>query len=95
MRERGYSQIVIEDNQNAIALYNENETEVPLVLRLAEMCIAKKYPAAAVAEKLNLSRQTVYDWFSGKATPNASNNDKIKGLIEELIKMNVQLHRFI
>tara|TARA_R110000796_G_scaffold136475_7_gene252498 strand:- start:764 stop:1024 length:261 start_codon:yes stop_codon:yes gene_type:complete len=84
---RGYSQIVIEANQNAIVLHDGDETEVPLALRLGEMCIAKRYPAAAVAEKLNLSRQTVYDWFSGKATPQVSKNDKIKDLIEELSRL--------
>ena len=84
---RGYSQIVIEANQNAIVLHDGNETDVPLSLRLGEMCIAKRYPAAAVAEKLNLSRQTVYDWFSGKATPQPARETEIKELIEELSRL--------
>lgn len=36
---------------------------------LGKLCIALKYPASQVAKDLNVSRQTVYDWFSGKAKP--------------------------
>jgi|TARA_R110000744_G_scaffold147568_1_gene260516 predicted transcriptional regulator len=81
---RGYAQIVIEANQKALLSI---EGEAPLALRLGEVCIAKRYSIMAVAEKLNVSRQTVYDWFSGKATPQVAKNDEIKVLIEELARL--------
>jgi|TARA_R110000803_G_scaffold165455_3_gene228991 hypothetical protein len=78
---RGYSQIVIEANQKALLSV---DGEAPLALQLGEVCIAKRYPAASVAERLRLSRQTVYDWFSGKAKPQRAREEEIKSLIEEL-----------
>ena len=57
---RGYSQIIIESNQKA------KETAGTL---LGKLCITLKYPASQVAKDLNVSRQTVYDWFSGKTKP--------------------------
>lgn len=57
---QGYSQLMIENNTKA------SETSGTL---LGKLCIALKYPASQVAKDLNVSRQTVYDWFSGKAKP--------------------------
>jgi|TARA_R110000751_G_scaffold15400_1_gene49994 transcriptional regulator with XRE-family HTH domain len=81
---RGYSQIVIEANQKALLVV---EGDKPAALRLGEMCISKRYAAAAVAKKLNVSRQTVYDWFSGKAMPQPARETEIKELIEELSRL--------
>ena len=61
---RGYSQMVIEANHKA------KETIGTL---LGKLCITLKYPASQVAKDLNVSRQTVYDWFSGKARPSKLN----------------------
>lgn len=72
---RGYSQIVIEANQSARSTVG---------VELGAVCITHKYPAQKVAERLNISRQTVYDWFSGKAKPSKSKHDLVQSLIKEL-----------
>jgi DNA-binding transcriptional regulator YiaG len=68
---RGYSQGLIESNQKA------KESTGTL---LGAMCIALKYPASQVAKDLHVSRQTVYDWFSGRARPSRRFDLKIKEL---------------
>ena len=68
---RGYSQSIIETNKKA------KETTGTLFGR---MCIARKYPASQVAKELNVSRQTVYDWFSGKTIPSKRFDILIKEL---------------
>ena len=74
---RGYSQSIIEANKKA------KETTGTLFGR---MCIARKYPASQVAKELNVSRQTVYDWFSGKTIP----SKRFDILIKELsIRLNI------
>ena len=72
---RGYSQIIIEANQRA------KETVGTL---LGKLCISLKYPASQVAKELNVSRQTVYDWFSGRKKPTVRHQLKIKELIVTL-----------
>ena len=74
---RGYSQIIIEANQRA------KETVGTL---LGKLCISLKYPASQVAKELNVSRQTVYDWFSGKTKPSKLTEFKITTLIEKINK---------
>lgn len=74
---RGYSQIIIETNLKA------KKTTGTI---LGALCISLKYPVSQVAKKLNVSRQTVYDWFSGKARPSRKFDIKIKELIVNLNK---------
>ena len=74
---RGYSQNIIEANHKAA------DTTGTL---LGKLCIALKYPASQVAKELHVSRQTVYDWFSGKAKPSRKLDQKIKELIVNLNK---------
>jgi DNA-binding transcriptional regulator YiaG len=72
---RGYSQIVIEANQAA---------ENTLGVELGAICIKLKHPVQKVSESLNISRQTVYDWFSGKSKPSKSKHDLVQNLIKEI-----------
>lgn len=74
---RGYSQLLIEANLKA------KETTGTI---LGALCISLKYPASQVAKKLNVSRQTVYDWFSGRAKPSRRLDQKVKELIVDLNK---------
>ena len=74
---RGYSQIVIEANQAA---------EKTLGVELGAVCIKLKHPVQKVSESLNVSRQTVYAWFSGKANPTRLKKDEVEKLIRELSK---------
>jgi len=72
---RGYSQIIVEANMQA------KETIGTI---LGAMCISLKYPASQVAKKLNVSRQTVYDWFSGKTKPSKRTESKVAALINKI-----------
>jgi predicted transcriptional regulator len=72
---RGYSQIVIEANQSA---------DPGLGVTLGALLISKKYPVSRVAVELEVSRQTVYDWISGKAKPLRSKTVAITNLIDKL-----------
>ena len=72
---RGYSQIIVEANQAASKTLGVN---------LGAVCIALKYPASQVAKELGISRQTVYDWFSGKSKPHKEKELQINSLIEKL-----------
>ena len=74
---QGYSQLMIENNTKA------SETSGTL---LGKLCIALKYPASQVAKDLNVSRQTVYDWFSGRAKPSRRFDEVIKALSERISK---------
>jgi DNA-binding XRE family transcriptional regulator len=74
---RGYSQIIIETNQKA--------TETVGTL-LGALCISLKYPVSQVAKELNVSRQTVYDWFSGKTKPSKQVEHKVSALINKINK---------
>lgn len=74
---RGYSQSIIEANQNA----------APGVgVALGALLIAVKYPVTQAAKDLEVSRQTVYDWISGKAKPTSTKNQLISDLIDRLSK---------
>jgi predicted transcriptional regulator len=72
---RGYSQSIIEANQNA---------KEGLGVLLGSVLIAKKYPVSLAAKELEVSRQTVYDWISGKATPIKSKTKIIAEMIDRL-----------
>ena len=72
---RGYSQIVMEANENAIP---------SLGVTLGAICISQKYPVTKIAKRLNISRQAVYDWFSGKAKPAKDKEEIINRIIAEL-----------
>lgn len=72
---RGYSQIVIEANQSASS---------GLGVELGALCISIKYPAQLVAKELKISRQTVYDWFSGKTNPSKDKTDLVLELMDRL-----------
>lgn len=72
---RGYSQSIIEANENA----------APGVgVALGALLIAAKYPVSTAAKELEVSRQTVYDWISGKAKPTKRKNELIAAFIDKL-----------
>lgn len=52
-----------------LAELNEQADEQSLGVRLGRVCIAKNIPVADVAERLGVSRQTIYNWFSGATEP--------------------------
>lgn len=72
---RGYSQSIIEANQSA---------KEGLGVLLGTVLIAKKYPVSLAAKELEVSRQTVYDWISGKSIPYKSKTKIIAEMIDRL-----------
>lgn len=77
---RGYSQSIVEANHQADS---EN-----IGVLLGRLCILQKIPVSVVAEELELSRQTIYDWFSGKAIPAKERESSIVYLIQRLTEKN-------
>jgi DNA-binding XRE family transcriptional regulator len=52
-------------------------------VKLGRVCIRKEVPVAEVALQLGVSRQTVYNWFTGAHEPNEDLKDAVKILIAE------------
>ena len=70
---RGYSYAIVKTIQAA-------DQTLPGV-QLAKVCVASDVSVAAVAEKLGVSRQTVYSWFTGRFKPKSSEVSRIEDLI--------------
>ena len=77
---RGYSQLVVEANQQADPHH--------VGVMLGRVCIAHKISASVIAEELDISRQTVYDWFSGRVKPAKEKESTIMQLIQRLTETN-------
>lgn len=72
----GYSLRVVTANRNAGAM--------SLGVRLGRACIAQEIPATTVARRFGVSRQTVYNWFSGVYEPQASLRTAIENYLVTL-----------
>lgn len=57
----GYSQRLIEQNRQADGHLSG--------VRLGRVCIERQVPVSAIAREFKVSRQTVYNWFTGAANP--------------------------
>lgn len=55
-----------------------------LGVRLGRACIDKGIAVAEVAERLGVSRQTVYNWFSGDTSPHPDSIAAVKLLLADL-----------
>jgi transcriptional regulator with XRE-family HTH domain len=60
-RVRGYDSLFIRKVEEA--------DQKPVVLQMADVCIEKNVPVSEVAELFGVTRATVYNWMTGKATP--------------------------
>lgn len=69
----GYSLRLIERNSQA----NENK----LGVRLGRACIKHNVPVTIVASRFGVTRQTVYNWFSGTGNP----AEPLHGLVTQYI----------
>jgi len=67
-----------------LAKLNKAADKKLLGVRLGAVCIKKNVPVAEVAERLNVSRQSVYNWFTGLSSPKAPSVKKIEKLISKL-----------
>ena len=78
---RGYSYAIVKTIQAA-------DPTLPGV-QLARVCIASNVSVASVAERLGVSRQTVYSWFTGRFKPKSSEVSRIENLISDYRKGRV------
>jgi predicted DNA-binding protein YlxM (UPF0122 family) len=49
---------------------------------LGRYCIAKDIPVAEIAEKFDVSRMTIYSWFTGAAEPHRSKAEQIAAMLK-------------
>lgn len=78
---RGYSYTIVKAVKAA-------DQTLPGV-RLAQVCVAHDIPVTAVANKLSVSRQTVYSWFTGRFKPTQVMAARIETLILQYRKVKV------
>lgn len=55
-----------------------------LGVRLGRVCIKHNVPATVVAERMGVSRQTVYNWFRGTSSPGPALTTLIEQYISSL-----------
>jgi transcriptional regulator with XRE-family HTH domain len=60
-----------------VALNRSADVEL-LGVKLGRRCIDSDVSVTAVAERLGVSRQTVYNWFIGQARPRSSARKRIE-----------------
>lgn len=52
-----------------------------LVAQFAHRCVARGIPVSVVAERVGVTRATVYAWFTGRAEPRAQHQEKIRQIL--------------
>lgn len=72
----GYSQRIVALNKEADAS--------SLGVALGRVCISTDYPVSDLAEKLGVSRTTVYKWFAGDCIPHSKYHAAINKLLKRL-----------
>lgn len=55
-----------------------------LGVKLGRACIAADISVSAVARRLGVSRQTVYNWFAGVSEPSPTNIATVQALIKNV-----------
>jgi transcriptional regulator with XRE-family HTH domain len=60
----GYSSILVERNKKADRRH--------LGVAVGRLCIAQSIPVSDVADRLGVSRMTIYNWFMGLHEPQAA-----------------------
>ena len=48
---------------------NEQQPDTHLGVRLGRRCIAGGIPVTEISKRLNVTRQTIYNWFCGVTAP--------------------------
>ena len=75
MSLRGYSFRLVMANRDA----DSNKVGV----RLGRYCIEHDIPVNEIAEKFDVSRMTIYSWFTGAAEPHRLTAEKIQELLKK------------
>jgi DNA-binding phage protein len=71
----GYSARLIKANQDA--------SKSLLGVRLGKMCIREEIPVVSIAQDLGVSRQTIYNWFSGTSSPMGATAIRVEAFIKK------------
>jgi len=74
----GYSQRLVEANREADAK--------SLGVALGRLCIEFGISVSDVADRLGVSRATVYNWFWGASVPDRTRSERIAKLMQTLKK---------
>lgn len=74
---RGYSSRIV--SANSLASIDS------LGVLLGRYCIVNDIPASEVSEAMEVSKMTVYKWFTGKTIPRKSQEERIRDMISDLI----------
>jgi transcriptional regulator with XRE-family HTH domain len=56
-------------------------SQAPEAVQLASKAIERGIPIIRIADRVGVSRMTVYDWFTGKYEPTPQNLRKLKAYI--------------
>lgn len=67
---RGYSTLFIRKVDTA--------DQGDLVRQYAHACIDRNLPITEVARRMAVTRATIYNWFTGKSSPRAHQQEKIR-----------------
>ena len=67
-----------------LVLANKAASAKNIGVALGRVCIKTGLPVSVVARRFKVSRQTVYNWFEGRVTPNNQVTEPIKQLITTL-----------
>lgn len=68
---------------NIIAL-NKKADATKLGVRIGRVCIRKDIPVKDAADKFGVSRQTLYNWFSGATNPPISSVERLSAVLASL-----------
>jgi transcriptional regulator with XRE-family HTH domain len=55
-----------------------------LGVKLGRVCIAADISVSAVARRLGVSKQTIYNWFTGVSEPSADRVAKVQAYIDKM-----------
>lgn len=65
---------------------NKQADKKSLGAKLGRVCIAENIPVSVVAAELNISRQTVYNWFAGLVEPSKDRTKRIQAFIKKVTR---------
>ena len=74
MSLRGYSFRLVQANQAADSR--------KVGVRLGRYCITKDISVAEIAHKFDVSRMTIYSWFTGVSDPHPSKAEQIAAMLK-------------
>lgn len=65
---------------------NKRQDDSCLGVKLGRLCIALDIPVSEIARQAGVSRQTIYNWFTGSYDPRAGYKSVVESIIQNLDK---------